>query len=445
MGQRLRQERLRQGLSQRELAVEGVSASYVSLLESGRREPTNEVVGRLAARLGIDAHVLLHGVDQVQVHRNQMDLSFARLCLEQGDAAEAAAVLARLLATGGAGLDRGRHYDARLAQALAHERLGELDVAVRSLEALRQEALRAPEELPWIPTVTALSRCYREAGDLHRAVDVAEEAIAHCDRLGLTGLDGHAQLVATAAAAYFDRGDVTRAAAVLDELIEATRGSDRQSRAAAYWNAALVAAEIGRHAEAAQLSERAAGLLAEGGDERSVARLKMTRAWIMLADDPPRPTAARELLRSALPVLVQHDSAGAVASAEVELARCELHLGRPTQARALATQALSRLGAEQPLEIARARAVLGEVGLHLGDSAARDDLDAAAALLETIGADRQAAGLWRRIAEARGQAGDSVGAAVAYRLALDAAGVRSSGLPVATALSPTSGTTMGQR
>jgi len=122
---------------------------------------------------------------------------------------------------------------------------------------------------------------------------------------------------------------LTRAAVVLDEFIEATRGSDRQSRAAAYWNAALVAAEIGRHAEAARLSERAAGLLAEGGEERSVARLKMTRAWIMLADDPPRPTAARELLRSALPVLVQHDSAGAVASAEVELARCELHLGDP--------------------------------------------------------------------------------------------------------------------
>lgn len=435
LGQRLRAERQRRGLSQSDLAGGGVSASYVSLLEAGRREPTKDVVDRLARRLDVDAAFLLTGADEREASQARMDLAFGRLCLEQGDAAQAEHVLSALLSAGAFSLDDERLFEARLALAQAHERLGHLDAAVRGLEALRKEAQQRPDALPWLPTVTALSRCYREAGDLARAVDVAEQAIELCDRLGLTGLDGHPQLVATMAAAYFDRGDLLRAGVILDELLEATRDADRPARAAAHWNAALVAAESGRHAEAARLAERAAALLGEGGDERSIARLKVTRAWILLADDPPQAKPARALLRSALPAIRQHDSAGALASAEVELARCELLLGRPQQAHELAERALRALGNEQPTEIARARAVLGEARLATGDGLGAHDLDAAAALLDDVGADRQAASVWRRIADARERTGDAPGALAAYRRALDAVGLRTTATVTSTSTS----------
>jgi len=424
LGQRLRQERVRRRLSQTALSGDGISASYVSLLESGLREPTRDVVHKLAHRLHVDPALLLHGDERLR-SQARMDVAFAKFCLEQGDAGQAEQVLRTLLSSGGPGLDRERLFDARLVLAQAHERLGHLDAAVRSLEDLRLEAQQAPDALPWLPTVMALCRCYRDAGDLGRAVDVAEQAVDLCDRLGLRGLDGHPQLVATMAAAYFDRGDLLRAGSILDELLEATLGADRPARAAANWNAAVVAAEAGRHGEAARLAERAAALLAEGCDERAIARCKITRAWILLADEPPRPEPARALLRSALPTVRQHDSAGTVASAEVELARCELLLGRPEQAQELASRALARLGGEQPLEIARARAVLGEAGLATGDPSARSNLDAAAALLVDVGAGRQAAAIWRRIADARGRAGDAAAALEAYRRALDLVGVRS--------------------
>ncbi|MGO1049671.1 helix-turn-helix domain-containing protein [Crossiella sp. CA198] len=54
-GERLRALRTARGLTQRDLAGEGLSSSYLSRLESGQRMPTSKVVEQLAARLGVSA------------------------------------------------------------------------------------------------------------------------------------------------------------------------------------------------------------------------------------------------------------------------------------------------------------------------------------------------------------------------------------------------------
>jgi len=429
-GARLKDHRQRLGLSQADLAAAGVSSSYVSLLENGHRQPTPDVARLLAERLGVDVEVLLHGVGADDALKARLDLAFARLCLGQGDHAQAARTLTSLLDGGRLSPDPRAVFDARLLLATAQERLGMLEAAVRLLEALRGEAQASPEALPWLPVVTALSRCYREAGDLRRAVDVAERAADRCDELGLHGLEGHAEVVATLALAHFDRGDMLRAATLLDRLIETTAGSDRQSQAAAHWNAALVASGRGHHGDALRLGEKAAALIAEGSDERAAARLKSTRAWILLNQEPPRPEAARDLLHAALPTLTQHDSAGAVASAEVELSRAELMLGDPARARAHALAALNRLGYDTPIETARAHTALGEALAADGDRAgAQERLHAAAALLSDVGADREAAALWRQIGDAHGRLGEPERAMAAYRNAMDAAGLRARSVP----------------
>jgi pentatricopeptide repeat protein len=50
-GEKLRAERLERGLTQAELGKDLYSPSYISLLETGRREPTAEVIEELARRL----------------------------------------------------------------------------------------------------------------------------------------------------------------------------------------------------------------------------------------------------------------------------------------------------------------------------------------------------------------------------------------------------------
>jgi tetratricopeptide (TPR) repeat protein len=423
-GQRLRDRRQRLGLSQAELAGTELSASYVSLLEAGRRMPTPAVAERLAERLGVGAAELLHGVPAQALSQARMDLAFARLCLGQGDPGQARSILEGLLSEGVLDVDADRHFDARLALTEALERQGELDLAVRLLEGLRAEAQRSPEQLPWLPVIVAMSRCYREAGDLHRAVDVAEHALERYAELQLSGVAGHAKLVATLAVAYYERGDLTRAASLLDELLAATPSADREGQAAAYWNAALIASARGHHADAARLAEQAAARISEGDDERALARLKSTRAHLLLAQDPPAAALARELLQDSLPSLRQYDSAGAVASAEVELARCEAALGRPDLAQAHAEAALARLGSDATLEIARARSVLGEALLAQGhEPDAKRNLATAAELLMSLGASRQAASAWRHLADALMRLGDAAEATKAYRMALDAVGL----------------------
>jgi len=424
-GQRLRQARTQAGLSQAELAGDGVSASYVSLLESGRREPTGAAVAHLAQRLALDAEVLHHGLPTRDDVEDATDLAFARVCLGQGDSAQARTTATRLLTAGAFEQDPGRRFELRLVHAEAAERLGDLAAAVVGLEGLRRDAEADPARLPWLPVLVALSRCYRESGDLHRAVDLAEAALDRCDQLGLTGLAGHAQLVSTLAAAYYERGDLLRAAVLLDDLLEATRGATRADQAAAAWNASVIAVRRGHPAEGLRLAERAAALLAEGADERAIARLKITRAWVLLGQDTPDPQAARELLRAALPALLQHDSAASVGSAETELARCEVLLGRYDVAVRHARSALERLGTQHPLESSQAACAHAEalLGQGRGEEAVRE-LQVATEQLGAAGADRQAAAVWRRVADVHLAAGDAVAAGDAYRRALDAAGLR---------------------
>lgn len=432
VGQRLQAERRRQGLSQADLADEGISASYISLIESGRREPTDAVLTRLAAKLGIDSDELKLGVSKSRSSEAGMQLAFARMCLGQGDPAEAARVLLPVVSEGTLEHEALQAFQARLLLAEAQEKLGEFDAAVRGLEYLRAQAEADPLALPWLPVLIALSRCYREVGDLQRAIDLAEAAVSRCHALELRGTEDHAKLVATLAAAYYERGDLARAAALLDEVLDEAGPSDRGARAAASWNAAVVASERGQPAEALRLAERAAALIAEGGDERAAARLKVTRAWVMLAQDPPMAEQARELLRASLPSIRQHDSAASLGSAETELARSELLLGRPDVARRLAERAIKRLGDSQPLETARARAALAEAKLATGDTPGGNaDLLAAGEALATAGAHRQAAALWRRIGDLRLRGGDAEQAADAYRQALSAAGFRETFGPVA--------------
>jgi transcriptional regulator with XRE-family HTH domain len=62
-GERIRRLRAEQGLSQRELAADGVSYAYVSRIEAGTRIPSAKALQSLAAKLGCTALYLATGHD----------------------------------------------------------------------------------------------------------------------------------------------------------------------------------------------------------------------------------------------------------------------------------------------------------------------------------------------------------------------------------------------
>lgn len=423
LGRRLRRARTELGLNQHELAGDGVSPSYISLIESGKREPTQRAVQVLATRLRVSAQWLLTGEDEGRLEQDRTDVAFARLALHEGRHEQARDLLEALLARQDVSDDV--VFEARLHLAGALERLGSLKDAIGILETLREQSEADPDRRPWLPVMVSLGRCYREAGDTAHAIDLVEAALARCRSLGLEGLDGQPALVSTLAGLYAERGDHHKAGVVLDQLIESTdAGGGARDRAYAYWNAGINACELGQRGEALRLVEKAAALLADSDDDRNVARLRVSRAWIMLAQQEPDAAGARALLTAVLPSLEVHAGAASVAAAHVELARAELLLGRSQEAAAQAQQALAVVGSDHALIRARAHALLGAALVALGrQDDGRRALGTAADLLEQAGSTRHAASAWRQLADAYAVAGEPGFALEAARRALDAVGV----------------------
>src|SRR5436190_13259133 len=59
LGQRIRQLRIRKGMTQQDLAGEDYSKSYISAIEQGKTRPSLEALQRMASRLEVPAGLLL--------------------------------------------------------------------------------------------------------------------------------------------------------------------------------------------------------------------------------------------------------------------------------------------------------------------------------------------------------------------------------------------------
>ena len=75
IGERIRQRRLELGLSQRDLAVPGVSYAYVSRIEANSRQPSTKTLRKLAPRLGVSVHWLETGREDPAVQLAQLVLA----------------------------------------------------------------------------------------------------------------------------------------------------------------------------------------------------------------------------------------------------------------------------------------------------------------------------------------------------------------------------------
>lgn len=422
-GARLRALRRAAGLSQAELAGAAMSASYVSLLESGRRAPTSAAVAALAERLGCSPERLLVGADPAVSERTRLTLDYVELALRNGEPADALTQLDSMPDEDLAGEDRWR---ARRLRGGALEGAGRVEEALAEIEALREQALAERRHSEHLRLTVDAVRCYQEAGDVAYAVDVGESALATIASTGLLGTDVHAELVSSVMGAYYERGDLVRAQRMaVDALEDLGRGGSARARAAVFWNASLVAEQRDDLPSALQLAERALAVYAEGDDLRALARLRVAYGWLLLRSVPPRPQDARRELSAALTVLEDVGSAVDLAYCETELARCDVLLGDPGAGLERADAALARLGTAPRLErahtmLVRARALLATSRREDAVATYRD----AASMLADLELSRQAASAWRELADAFTQLGLLEDATLAYQQALTDAGVR---------------------
>jgi tetratricopeptide (TPR) repeat protein len=351
-----------------------------------------------------------------------LNLLNAELALETGDTAQALGILKPLVASA--------------SQAAGHEvRERTVLLWARTLEAngLFFDAIEALED--WNVTVgtavpvdasIVLCRCYREAGDFGRAVDVGESALEALRAAGLDGGDEAIQLAVTTAAAYFDRGDTTHAVRMArDAAKRAEQLGSPTARASAYWNASIFESERGALPSSIMLAKRALALLGEGRDKRNLARLRVELGLMSLRLDPPDLADAERYLKRAYREL--HATSGSVtdiAICETGLARVQLGNGNRSEAREIAGRAVDALAGIAPAAAAEAAAVLGKIEAADGNpDVALTHFRAAIGWLTGLGQDRGAAQLWVDLGVELETLGEVEAARDAFRRAAIASGL----------------------
>src|SRR4051795_9970262 len=84
IGQRLRRVRTERGLTQRSLASDGVSHAHISRIEAGTREASVKALRVLAARMGVSADYLEHGIERADRSQLEHELADCELALRLG-------------------------------------------------------------------------------------------------------------------------------------------------------------------------------------------------------------------------------------------------------------------------------------------------------------------------------------------------------------------------
>jgi len=419
LGRRLRELRVAKGIRQEALARSaGVSASYLSRIESGQREPSPPLLTALAEAVGTTVDYLVTGVDSQCTQQVRLGLRQAEYRLGAGEVARAESEFADLERAAREAGDPELEEQARAGRAAALEAGGRLQQAIGVLEPLLEQA--QPGGARWVKTVIALLRCYREIGDLDRAVDLGEAALAALADLGLRDSDAGIRVSVTLLSAYYERGDVARAVYLAeDSLSRAERAGNPESLAAAYWNASQLTANRGDVASALSYAERAVALQGEGDNALLLARARLAHANVLLRQDSPDVGAALALLERAEQGLrAAGGSRVDLGCVAVERARAHLLSGQFDGALRFADEALELFGGEPSLHAAAAYVVHGRVRALRGDGrGALDRYRQAVAVLTGAGAGRRAAQLWTELAALFDEEGDTANARDAYRAA----------------------------
>lgn len=429
LGNRIKAFRVAAGLTQSQLAGGDISTAYVSRIEDGQRRPGAALLEQMASRLQVSVDELVLGVSGEVRMELRVQLDYAELAMASGDAKSA-------LRDATAVLEGCRELDdpelrrsARILKATALEAVGEIHEAIRLLEELAAEPVA---DSGWLKSLIALSRCYRDSGDLVRAIEVGEKAEESIAELGLAGLTEAIQLTLTVAAAHMYRGDIDHALRMCHRAVEeADAFRSPIGRASAYWNTSWIHSRKGEHRAAHTLATKALALFEVGEDARNLARMESFVAELQLKLDPPDALGALQTLDVA-------DRDLAAASASVyDVAEARMIRGRALFLLGNNQEALAEVDAAERVALDAAPVLRASLSVLRGEIALTEQRVEAgrAAFLQAIqslsgiGADREAAQLWFELGDLLQEVGETEAALDAFRRAAASRGLTSSPRP----------------
>jgi tetratricopeptide (TPR) repeat protein len=423
LGERLRQLRVSAGLTQTELAGERFSKEYVSQIERGKTRPTDETIGWLAARLGVDAGFLAHGVSSEDRGRVESALARAEALFGAGSHADAAEEFAAARVAVQATAVPELEVRALVGEARARIRTGDVRQALELLARARTLAegpsfsdVERAEVLLWI------GACRYKLSSIQTALALLNEALALAERSGLPSDRLRADVYSWRSRCYRRQRDFEEAREDVERALELAEGlSDRRAVANAYFQASLVAEREGHWLLARSYAERAKAQYEALNDSANVGQLMNNLGGLNFLLGNAE--TAVGFLTDAFRIALEVGNDGSAAQAVSSLAQVQLGAGDVREAEAHAREALALLaGREDYLdEIGTAQLTLGRALL---EQDRLDEAEEAFAVAESsfaqLSSASHRAAAWVARGDLAARRGDDRGAALLYRSAAEA-------------------------
>ncbi|MEE1621371.1 helix-turn-helix transcriptional regulator [Zafaria sp. Z1313] len=284
-GEKLRQARLRHKLTQAQLGAGKYSTSYISLLETGSREPTSEIITELSARLELDREVMESwntpvSADEAEFvlleHRARQSYLAREYTDAEATSMEAATVALRLK-------NSSAWWNMMFLRAEALRDQGRFDDYRAAAEEVLTHPLTEESLALKVRAETLVANAYLGLGKLHIAVEHALKAVEQGRELPGDSLIYIGSLYALIAS-LAESGQLEQAWSTCQTLSEAVaQGAPSQTAGSAYWAIGNVAFKR-QDIEAGLLNHRlAAERLRPASDIELWARFNKASASMRLA------------------------------------------------------------------------------------------------------------------------------------------------------------------
>jgi transcriptional regulator with XRE-family HTH domain len=347
IGQRIRQLRLKRGLSQRQLSGPGVTYAYISRIETGGRKPSLKAMRMLAQRLGVSLEELETGKRVPASADRELRVSDAELALRlDGDLEAAEATFKSVLA------DK-QVEPAVAARALAGlgllaARRGDRQAEVAFLEDAIGTGHLPPDERPDVYEELAQALSFTDSPG--RAIVLLERALDEIRSRASRNLALEVRFIAYLACAYSDAGDAGRATRLLRKAAEQVEAlASPQARVRVYWSLARLAWWDAQDSDTAlRYAREALALYRTTEDTRGLALAHVLTASLLNLERDWQ-TAARHLARADVILTATGASPQEIGVMRAEQAKVAAWSGDGEEALRLAREADELLG-DEPLQ-----------------------------------------------------------------------------------------------
>ena len=395
-GEKLRAERLERGLTQAELGKDLYSPSYISLLETGRREPTADVIEELARRLELAPKALEAWSQPISVSDAEYVLAglYARQAWDLRDytlAAEHAATAARIALEA---KNTSAWWNMTYMQAECLMKQGQLKECQKIMEHLLEHPMATESAGLGVRARQMLAALCHGQGQLTAAVEHAQQAVELCAQLpkGSTLIIGALRALIGALA---ESGRLDEAWKYCQEMnAQMDEHSMSQLAGEVAWVIGNVAFMRHDYPEGIKHHERAAKLLSPANDIDLWARFNKASAAVRLSSGIVEPETLSAIERAELALSI----VGGNKTDQLEVAFIRARWLYLTGDIVAAVQNLREIHAERA---ALPKHTAGEVSLLLGKSLkAAGEAEEALTLLQEAQKEFSAAGAQDRVQQA---------------------------------------------